>query len=121
MDDQDTLASLRRRVIEFRDARAWKPFHTPKNLAMALAIEAGELQELFLWKEEAEILESLRQDHCRLRVQEEMADILIFLLYLAEATGTDLSEAVKAKLIKNQARYPVSKSFGSNKKYHDLE
>ncbi len=57
MDDLDTLASLKRRVIEFREARAWGPFHTPKNLAMALAIEAGELQELFLWKDDPEIVE----------------------------------------------------------------
>jgi NTP pyrophosphatase (non-canonical NTP hydrolase) len=121
MDDQDTLAALKRRVIEFRDARAWGPFHTPKNLAMALAIEAGELQELFLWKEDPEILASLQNDPFGTRVQEELADILIFLLYLAEAAGVDLSEAVKAKLIKNQAKYPVSKSFGSNKKYTELE
>jgi NTP pyrophosphatase (non-canonical NTP hydrolase) len=121
MDEQDTLASLQRRVIEFRDARAWGPFHTPKNLAMALAIEAGELQELFLWKEDPEILESLRNDPFGTRLQEELADILIFLLYLAEATGIDLSEALKAKLVKNQAKYPVSKSFGSSKKYNELE
>ena len=120
MDDQDTLAALKRRVIEFRDARAWGPFHTPKNLAMALAIEAGELQELFLWKEDSEILTSLQNDPFGIRVREEMADILIFLLYLAEAAGVDLSEAVKAKLIKNQAKYPVSKSFGSNKKYNEF-
>jgi|APMed6443717190_1056831.scaffolds.fasta_scaffold557279_1 NTP pyrophosphatase (non-canonical NTP hydrolase) len=121
MDDQDTLTALKRRVIEFRDARAWGPFHTPKNLAMALAIEAGELQELFLWKEDSEILTSLQNDPFGIRVREEMADILIFLLYLAEAAGVDLSEAVKAKLIKNQAKYPVSKSFGSSKKYNELD
>jgi NTP pyrophosphatase (non-canonical NTP hydrolase) len=120
MDDQDTLASLKRQVIEFRDARAWEPFHTPKNLAMALAIEAGELQELFLWKEDQEIVDLLPSDPFGSRVQEEMADILIFLLYLAKAAGIDLSEAVKAKLIKNQAKYPVAKSFGSNKKYDEL-
>jgi NTP pyrophosphatase (non-canonical NTP hydrolase) len=121
MDDQDTLASLQRQVIEFREARAWGPFHTPKNLAMALAIEAGELQELFLWKEDLEIHDSLRHDPFATRVQEELADILIFLLYLADAAGIDLSEAVKAKVRKNQAKYPISKSFGSNKKYHELE
>jgi NTP pyrophosphatase (non-canonical NTP hydrolase) len=121
MDDHDTLASLKRRVIEFRDARAWGPFHTPKNLAMALAIEAGELQELFLWKEEPEIVELLSNDSFSTRLREEMADVLIFLLYLAEAAGVDLSEAVKTKLLKNQAKYPVSKSFGTSKKYNELE
>jgi NTP pyrophosphatase (non-canonical NTP hydrolase) len=121
MDHQDTLASLKRQVIAFRDERAWRPFHTPKNLAMALAIETGELQELFLWKEGAEILDLLQSDPFNTRVREELADIMIFLLYLAEAAGVDLSEAVKAKLVKNQAKYPVSKSFGSNKKYDELE
>jgi dCTP diphosphatase len=121
MDDRDTLSSLKRRVIDFRDERAWKVFHTPKNLAMALAIESGELQELFLWKEDREILDLLPHHSFGSRVQEELADILIFLLYLAEATGIDLAEAVKAKLVKNQAKYPVSKSFGNNKKYTEFE
>jgi NTP pyrophosphatase (non-canonical NTP hydrolase) len=121
MDDQDTLASLQRRVIEFREERAWGPFHTPKNLAMALAIEAGELQELFLWKDDPEIDDLLPNDSFAIRLREEMADVLIFLLYLAEAAGVDLSEAVKAKLIKNQAKYPVAKSFGTSKKYNELE
>ncbi len=76
MDDRDTLASLKRRVLDFRDERAWKVFHTPKNLAMALAIEAGELQELFLWKEDPEILDLLTADSFGSRVQEELADIL---------------------------------------------
>jgi NTP pyrophosphatase (non-canonical NTP hydrolase) len=121
MDDIETLASLKRQVIEFREARAWGPFHTPKNLAMALAIEAGELQELFLWKEDPEIIDLLPNDSFGTRLREEMADVLIFLLYLAEAAGVDLSEAVKAKLLKNQAKYPVSKSFGTSKKYNELE
>jgi NTP pyrophosphatase (non-canonical NTP hydrolase) len=76
---------------------------------------------LFLWKEEAEILNLLQDNSFGTRVREELADIMIFLLYLAEAAGVDLSEAVKAKLLKNQAKYPVAKSFGSSKKYNELE
>jgi NTP pyrophosphatase (non-canonical NTP hydrolase) len=121
MDDQDTLASLRTRVIAFREKRAWGVFHTPKNLAMALAIEAGELQELFLWKDDREISDLLSDNSFGTRLQEEMADIFIFLLYLSEAAGVDLSAAVKAKLVKNDAKYPVAKSFGSHKKYNELE
>jgi len=121
LDEHDTLAALKRRVIAFREERNWRPFHTPKNLAMALAIEAGELQELFLWKSEEEILTLLSNDVFATRVQEEMADILIFLLYLAEAAGVDLSEAVKAKISKNQEKYPVTTSFGSSKKYNEPE
>ena len=121
MDHEDTLIHLQRRVIAFRDERAWRPFHTPKNLAMALAIEAGELQELFLWKDDGEIAAALAEEHCRARLGEEMADILIFLFYLAEAVGLDLAQAVGAKLDKNRAKYPIEKCFGSAKKYNELE
>jgi dCTP diphosphatase len=121
MDNQDTLATLKHLAIAFRDERAWKVFHTPKNLAMGLAIEAGELQELFLWKDDREINDLLADSSYGNRLQEELADILIFLLYMAEATGIDLSEAVKAKLAKNQTKYPVSKSFGNHKKYTEFD
>ena len=121
MDDLETLAALRDLVLRFREERAWGPFHTPKNLAMALAVETGELQELFLWKEEGEIAELLESEGFRRRIQEEAADILIFLLYLAEAVGFDLSEALKDKLRKNKEKYPVAKSFGRHKKYDELE
>lgn len=121
MNYDDTLAELQRRVIAFREERSWGRFHTPKNLAMALAIEAGELQELFLWKEDGEIAASLAEASFRTRLGEEMADVVIFLLYLAEAAGIDLAQAVRDKLVKNQAKYPVAKCFGSAKKYNELE
>ncbi|HAY22061.1 MAG TPA: nucleotide pyrophosphohydrolase [Desulfobacterales bacterium] len=115
------MASLQRRVLHFRQQRAWGPFHTPKNLAMAIGIEAAELQELFLWKKDDEIVELLSGDSYKTRIQDELADIFIFLLYLGEAVGIDLSEAMKAKLIKNEEKYPVAKSFGNSKKYSELE
>ena len=121
VDTHDTLAALQRQVIAFRDERAWEPFHTPKNLVMAMAIEVGELQELFLWKNDAEISAALTDPEMQTRLREEMADVLIFLLYLAQATGVDLAEAVKAKIQQNQEKYPVAKSFGSSKKYTELE
>jgi len=121
VDHQDTLATLRQLVIAFREQRAWQPFHTPKNLAMAIAIEAGELQELFLWKDDPEIQHDLDKDSFQQRLQAEMADILIFLLYLAQAAGVDLSEAVRTKLIENDKKYPVAKSFGCHKKYNELK
>jgi len=121
MDHRDTLANLKELVLDFRDQRAWQPFHSPKNLAMAIAIEAGELQELFLWKDDAEIQGDLDQGPFQQRLQGEMADILIFLLYLAHAAGVDLSEAVRAKIIENNKKYPVAKSFGCHKKYNELK
>lgn len=121
LDDHDNLAALQRLVVAFRDERAWQPFHTPKNLAMAVAIEAGELQELFLWKNDAEIQADLTEPQFHRRLQEEMADVLIFLLSLAEAAGVKLSEAVRAKIAKNQEKYPVAQSFGRHTKYSDLK
>ncbi len=121
MDDHETLVALQRLVIAFRDERAWQAFHTPKNLAMAVAIEAGELQELFLWKDDGEVQADLAAPEFQNRMQEEMADVLIFLLYLAEAAGVDLTEAVKAKIVKNQKKYPVAQSFGRHTKYNELK
>jgi NTP pyrophosphatase (non-canonical NTP hydrolase) len=120
MDNTDTIANLRHKVLQFRQARNWEQFHDPKNLAMALAIEAAELQEIFLWKSEAEIERLLGEKTGQEKIQEELADIFIFLLYLTEAANLDLSEAVKAKLLKNETKYPVCKSFGCNKKYTEL-
>lgn len=120
MDNTDTIADLRHQVLQFRQARNWEQFHDPKNLAMALAIEAAELQEIFLWKSETEIEELLNKKTGQEKVQEELADIFIFLLYLTEAVNLDLAEAVKAKLRKNEAKYPIAKSYGCNKKYSEL-
>jgi dCTP diphosphatase len=109
-----SIEELVQSVREFRDERDWRRFHTPKDLAAAIAIEAGELQELFLWKSGAadmEVLEQRRSD-----VEEELADIAIFLLSFVDVTGIDLAEAVQAKLRKNALRYPVETYRGSNAK-----
>ncbi len=121
MDEHDTLAALQRLALAFREERDWRRFHTPKNLAMAIAIEAGELQELFLWKEEAEIQTALRDRQFHTRLQEEMADVLIFLLYLGEAAGVELGSAVREKIRKNAEKYPVAQSYGRACKYHELK
>ena len=109
-----SIEELVRSVCEFRDERDWRSFHTPKDLAAAIAIEAAELQELFLWKSgpaEGEVLEQRRSE-----VEEELADIAIFLLSFADVAGIDLAEAVQAKLKKNALRYPVETYHGSNAK-----
>jgi NTP pyrophosphatase (non-canonical NTP hydrolase) len=121
MDDRETIAVLRERVIRFRDARNWEQFHDPKNLVMGLSIECAELQELFLWKSEPEVREMLEDDALRERLGEEMADIFVFLLYLTKGCGIDLSEALIKKLAVNEKKYPVETSYGSNKKYDQLE
>lgn len=116
----DTFDALQREAVRFRDERDWAQFHRPKDLALGLGIEAGELSELFLWKTDAEVQTDLEDDEFRARVAEEMADVQMFLLYLAESTGISLPDAVRSKLVLNAAKYPVEKARGSARKYTDL-
>ena len=117
----DTLAALQAAAIRFRDEREWAQFHTPKDLALGLTIEAGELAELFLWKTREESNAAMRGDlDFRRRLAEELADVQIYLLYLAQAGGFDLADAVRNKLAINAAKYPVDKARGSTAKYTEL-
>ncbi len=120
MDDTETIQDLKEAVIRFRDARNWEQFHDPKNLAMGLSIECAELLEHFLWKSEDEIREMLEDQDRLEKVGEELADVCVFLLYLSKGCGIDLSKAVRKKLMVNEKKYPVEKSYGSNRKYNDL-
>ena len=115
----DTLSRLQAEAVAFRDARAWGPFHQPKDLVLGLVAEAGELAEVVLWRSPEE-LDGLRRDGpLRQRAADEMADVLVFLLYLAEHTGLDLAAAVRAKLVQNALKYPVEKARGSARKYDE--
>ena len=120
MDDATTIEKLKEMVIKFRDERNWEQFHDPKNLAAGLSIESAELQEIFLWKSKDEIKELLKSREGRQTLKEELADIFVFLLYLSEGCGIDLSEAVINKIKLNAKKYPVEKSYNSHKKYTDL-
>ena len=100
---------------QFRDERDWGQFHDSKNLALALSIEAAELNELFLWKKEDE---SEQVDRAKLR--EELADVFAYAIMLAGRHGLEVSDIVKEKIAKNAAKYPVEKSKGSAAKYDDL-
>jgi len=100
------IKALQARLRDFAAARDWQPYHTPKNLAMALMVEAAELQELFQWLTPAES-SALTQDAAdKERVADEIADVLLYLLQLADHTGVDVEEAVERKLRKNAAKYP---------------
>jgi NTP pyrophosphatase (non-canonical NTP hydrolase) len=109
MKDWEELQKL---LIEFRDDRDWAQFHNAKDLALALSIEASELNELFLWKkaEEANVE----------KIKEELADVIGYALLIAEKYHFDINEIVKNKISKNAEKYPVDKSKGSAKKYTDL-
>ena len=99
-------------LIKFRDERDWAQFHNPKDLAIALNIEAGELLEVFLWKtpEAADID----------RVKEELADVFAYALMLAEKYELDIVQIMQDKLAKNKLKYPVEKARGNAKKYSEL-
>ena len=107
-------------LLAFRDARDWKQFHTPRQLAAALAIEGGELQQAMLWKTDAEVEAELADGTLRGELGDEIADVLSFALLLAHDLGFDPAELVAAKLAKNERRYPVAKSRGRSAKYDKL-
>jgi NTP pyrophosphatase (non-canonical NTP hydrolase) len=106
------LDKLTQQLIEFRDERDWAQFHNPKDLAIALSIEAGELLELFLWKGENEANEE--------KVKEELADIVAYTLLLANKYNLNIEEIVQNKIKKNAIKYPVDKAKGTAKKYNEL-
>lgn len=114
------LETLTRAVLAFRDERDWRQFHSLRNLIVSLNLEASELLELTQWKGDAEIdaLPSDPRAHEALR--EECADILLYLLLIADAAGVDLAAAAKEKLEKNARKYPVEKARGSRAKYTEL-
>jgi NTP pyrophosphatase (non-canonical NTP hydrolase) len=103
---------LQKVLVEFRDEREWEQFHNPKDLALALSIEAAELNELFLWKkpEEANLA----------KIKDELADVFAYALLLAERYDLDINEIVKNKVKKNGEKYPVSKAKGVSTKYDQL-
>lgn len=120
MKDAATIEELVARIRAFSDAREWEQFHAPKNLAMALAAETGELMEHFLWCE-SEASRAICADREKLAVvAEELADVLIYALRFADVAGIDPGKAVLAKLRRNEERYPVEKAKGSSAKYNEL-
>lgn len=117
---RDSLSDLQAEAIAFRDARDWAQFHAPKDLMLGLVSEVGELGELLLWKSPKEIRAYLASDEGARRMGEELSDVLIYLLYLAEAAGVDLAGACRAKIEANGEKYPVDRARGSATKYTDL-
>jgi len=115
-----TLADLVAAVCRFRDERDWAQFHTAKNLAAAVAIEAAELQERFLWKTDAEVERDLADAATRAGVAEEIADVVMFAMLLADRLGIDLADAIPAKLAANERKYPVELARGNARKYTEL-
>jgi NTP pyrophosphatase (non-canonical NTP hydrolase) len=114
------MDDLIKAVLAFRDERDWRQFHTPKDLAISICLEAAELLEPFQWKRSDEIADFLAEGANRRRVADEMADVLILLVSMADALGIDLLEAARAKLAENARKYPVAQARGNAKKYDEL-
>jgi NTP pyrophosphatase (non-canonical NTP hydrolase) len=113
-----TIDELTRKVIAFRDARDWKQFHNPKDVALSMVLEAGEVMEHFQWRDEADIKEYLKSN--KNLVGEELADVLYWVLLLSHDLDIDIEKALVGKLIKNARKYPLKKAKGSKKKYNEL-
>lgn len=112
------LEFLQSKLRLFAEDREWEKFHSPKNLAMALSVEAAELLEHFQWLTESES-RSLPQEK-RIEISEELADVMLYLIQLADKLEIDLIQSAEQKLLKNAKKYPVEKSKGKNTKYTDL-
>ncbi|HEY1686277.1 MAG TPA: nucleotide pyrophosphohydrolase [Tepidisphaeraceae bacterium] len=114
-----TLEEMRQVAVKFRDERDWKQFHSPKELAIQVVLEATELLELMQWKNGAElaaVLEDRKQD-----VADELADVLHGVVLIADEMGIDLGQAFVEKMKKNERKYPIEKARGSSRKYTEYE
>ncbi len=111
-DTNTTVADLCELVRQFVDERSWQPFHSPKNLAMGIAVEAAELMECFLWVDLPTSHEIAKDPRKREAIADEMADVACYLLNLSNVLGIDLSDALRTKIIKNALKYPAEQYRG---------
>ena len=111
-----SLPALTQALLKFRDERNWAQFHTLRNLIVSLNLEATELLELTQWKSDEEMTTISSE-----ALRDECADVLLYLLLIADKAGIDLEDAARSKLEKNAAKYPVEKSYGSNRKYTQFD
>ena len=111
----DAFEELMKEVTQFRDERNWKQFHTPKDLAISLSLEAAELLEIFQWSGTDLVVENKRD-----KIEEELADVMMYCLLLADNRGINVEEIIRKKLEANRKKYPIEKSYGKSNKYHEL-
>lgn len=102
-------------IVRFRDERNWKQFHTPKDLALSLCLEAAELLEIFQWSGTDLYCEEKKE-----RIKEELADVVHYCVLMADVCDIDLDSASREKLQRNREKYPVEKAYGVSKKYSEL-
>lgn len=104
-----------RKALAFRQKRNWEQFHNPKDLAISISIESSELLENFQWKSSEEAMHIKKDD-----IADELADVLIYSIYMAETLSISIEELILNKLKKNELKYPVEKAYGTKNKYTDL-
>jgi NTP pyrophosphatase (non-canonical NTP hydrolase) len=114
----DSISELTTQIQDFVDAREWRKYHNAKDLAVAIAAEAGELMQHFVWQQEEQIEKRLEKN--REEIASEIADVAILLFEFADNLGMNLGEVMQAKIARNDVRYPVEKSRGNNLKYSEL-
>ena len=119
-DETTTVAEIKARVLDFAQERDWEQFHAPKNLSMALAAEAGELMEHFLWATSEDSREVMNDPKKREKIEEELSDVIIYALEFANMTGVDVAAAIERKMAANAVKYPVEKAKGRSVKYDEL-
>lgn len=120
MDKEIKLHELKEKIKEFCEARDWDQFHSAKDLAIGVITESSELLEHFRFKSDKEVEEMFKNQEKKQEISEEVADVLYFLLRLAQKYDIDLSTELNKKIEKNEKKYPIEKAKGSNKKYNEL-
>lgn len=113
-----TYHELLQKLRIFRQERNWEQFHKPKDLAMAAAIEAAELMQEFLWQDDEDVKNKIKND--QQRFADEIADTVVYLMLLADDLGIDMYQAIENKMLKNAAKYPIDKCHGKATKYTNL-
>ena len=120
MSDQISIDQLKEKVKRFCEARDWDQYHNPKDLAIGIVTEASELLALFRFLTEEEASGLITEPSDKVKIEDELADVLFFLLRFAQRFNIDLADALTAKLAKNEHRYPVDKARGKKDKYTEL-
>lgn len=116
MEQKDTWTEIVDKVLEFRDKRNWKQYHNPKDLAISICLEAAELLEVFQWSGDDLFVEEKKS-----KIEEELADVLMYCILMADVTRLDIKEIIDKKLEVNDNKYPVEKAYGKKDKYTDLK
>lgn len=116
-----SLPELAQALLKFRDERNWAQFHTLRHLIVSLNLEAAELLELTQWKTDEEMTSLMSDESAQQALRDECADVLLYLLLIADKAGINLEDAARSKLEKNAAKYPIEKSYGSSRKYTQLD